>query len=59
MKCSYCTKEIEKGSGFMYVKKTGAVKYYCSDRCYNFDTVQRRKQKHKEHAELARRTAKK
>lgn len=59
MKCSYCTREIEKGTGLMYVKKTGAAKYYCSDRCYNFDNVQRKKQRHKEQAGLAKRAMKK
>ncbi|MDE1855547.1 MAG: 50S ribosomal protein L24e [Candidatus Micrarchaeota archaeon] len=48
MKCSYCTREIEKGTGVMYVRKTGAIKYYCSDRCYNFDAVQGKKQRAKE-----------
>ena len=54
MKCSYCTDEIEKGTGIMYVRKTGAVKYYCSDRCYNFDAVQHKKQRPKEIKELTR-----
>jgi large subunit ribosomal protein L24e len=54
MKCSYCTQEIEKGTGLMYVRKTGAVKYYCSDRCYNFDSVQHKKQRPKEIKELAK-----
>jgi ribosomal protein L24E len=49
---------MERGSGLMYVKKTGAVKYYCSDRCYKFDNVQRRKQRPKEQSELAKRTKK-
>lgn len=54
MKCSYCTREIEKGTGLMYVRKTGVVKYYCSDRCYEFDTVQRKKQRPKEIKGLTR-----
>jgi large subunit ribosomal protein L24e len=54
MKCSYCAREIERGTGIMYVKKTGAVKYYCSDRCYNFDTVQHKKQRPKEIKELTK-----
>lgn len=54
MKCSYCTREIEKGTGLMYVRKTGAVKYYCSDRCYKFDSVQRKRQRPKEIKELAK-----
>ncbi len=58
MKCAYCTKEIEKGSGIMYVRRTGAVRYYCSDRCYEFDAVQQKKQRAKEIKELTK-TAKK
>jgi ribosomal protein L24E len=54
MKCSYCTREIEKGTGLMYVRKTGAVKYYDSDRCYKFDSVQHKKQKPKELKGLAK-----
>ncbi len=55
MRCSYCTNEIEKGSGLMYVRKTGAVRYYCSDRCFKFDALQHRKQKPKEQKEMAKR----
>ena len=43
MKCAYCQSDIEKGTGMMYVRKTGAIKYYCSNRCYKFDVVQRKK----------------
>ncbi len=42
----------------MYVRKTGASKYYCSDRCYNFDAVQHKKQRPKEQKELAEREKK-
>jgi ribosomal protein L24E len=59
MRCSYCTREIEKGSGIIYVRKTGVVKYYCSDRCYNFDAVQHKKQNLKEQKEIARKANKK
>ncbi len=54
MRCSYCTREIEKGTGLMYVRKTGALKYYCSDRCYKFDVLQRRKQRGKEIKEVTK-----
>lgn len=37
MKCSYCTTEIEKGTGIMYVKRIGTVRYYCSQRCYKLN----------------------
>lgn len=33
MKCSFCLKEINKGSGKMYVKKDGKVFYFCSNKC--------------------------
>ena len=42
----------------MYVRKTGAVKYYCSDRCYKFDSVQHKGQRVKEQWALARKLAK-
>ncbi len=31
MKCSYCSMEIPRGTGIMYVYKTGAIAYYCSN----------------------------
>ena len=43
MKCSYCGNEIEKGTGMMFVRKTGAIKYYCSTRCYKNNVVYNRK----------------
>jgi len=42
----------------MYVKKTGAIKYYCSNRCFEFDVTQRKKQKMKEQKGLAKKAAK-
>lgn len=56
MRCSYCSREIEKGTGLMYVRKIGTVRYYCSDRCYKFEVVQRRKQKDKEIKEATKRS---
>ena len=47
-KCSQCTKEIEKGTGIMYVRKNGAVRYFCSNRCYKFGVLQSRKPNQKE-----------
>ena len=32
--CSFCGKEIEPGTGRMYVKKDGSVLYFCSSKCY-------------------------
>ena len=34
MRCSYCSTDIPKGTGTMYVHKTGALNYFCSNRCY-------------------------
>jgi ribosomal protein L24E len=34
MKCSYCSSEIRKGMGTMYVYTTGTINYFCSNRCY-------------------------
>ena len=58
MRCSYCTRDIEKGTGLMYVKKIGTVRYYCSNRCYEFDVTQGKKQNLKEQKGLAKRVAK-
>jgi large subunit ribosomal protein L24e len=59
MKCSYCTVDMEKGTGFMYVRKNGAIKYYCSKRCYRLNTIHNRKPNKKEMAEkLAKHAAK-
>ncbi len=33
MKCSFCGKEIPKGTGIMYVQKTGKILYFCSRKC--------------------------
>ena len=43
MKCSYCSKDIEGGTGFAYVRKNGSVRYYCSGRCKKLNLVQNRK----------------
>lgn len=48
MKCSYCSKEIEKGTGFAYVRKAGVIRYFCSKRCYRLNTIQNRKYREKE-----------
>ncbi|MGC8495693.1 MAG: 50S ribosomal protein L24e [Candidatus Micrarchaeia archaeon] len=34
MKCSYCSKNISKGTGIMYVFKDGRITYFCSSKCY-------------------------
>ncbi|EET89609.1 MAG: hypothetical protein LVQ97_01580 [Candidatus Micrarchaeales archaeon] len=48
MKCTYCQNEIRRGSGTMYVFKTGKINYYCSGRCYKNDIIYRKKMNLKE-----------
>ena len=33
MKCSFCSNEIETGTGMMFVKNDGRISYYCSSKC--------------------------
>ncbi|MBW3002334.1 50S ribosomal protein L24e [Candidatus Woesearchaeota archaeon] len=33
MKCSFCKKEIEKGTGKIFVKNDGKIFYFCSNKC--------------------------
>ncbi len=33
MKCSFCKNVINKGTGKIYVQKTGKVLYFCSSKC--------------------------
>lgn len=53
MKCSYCTTEIEKGTGMIYVRKNGAIRYYCTKRCFRLNMVHDRRPNKKEIAEKA------
>jgi len=48
MNCSHCTREIEKGTGMMYVKKVGTIRYFCSKRCYKFEVKYKKKPNAKE-----------
>jgi large subunit ribosomal protein L24e len=32
-KCSFCSKEIEKGTGKLYVYKSGKTLNFCSNKC--------------------------
>ncbi len=54
MKCSYCSAEIKRGTGLLYVYKTGNTSYYCSNRCFKNDIEMGRKINQK----LVRRNAK-
>jgi len=33
VRCSFCGKDIDKGTGMMYVKKDAKVFYFCSTKC--------------------------
>jgi len=33
MKCSFCGEEIKKGTGILYVRKTGTMLGFCSQKC--------------------------
>lgn len=33
MKCSFCSDNIAKGTGKMFVKTDGTVQYFCSSKC--------------------------
>ena len=48
MKCAYCSAEIKKGTGTMFVYNTGLIKYYCSSRCFKNDVQMKRKFNRKE-----------
>ncbi len=54
MKCSYCSNDIRKGTGMMYVYNSGVIKYYCSARCYKNDAVLGRKFNRKENKSKAK-----
>ena len=31
--CSFCGREIQKGTGFMYVKKDATIFHFCAKKC--------------------------
>jgi large subunit ribosomal protein L24e len=33
MKCSFCKKDIEQGTGKMLIKNDGKIFYFCSSKC--------------------------
>ncbi|MBW2982110.1 50S ribosomal protein L24e [Candidatus Woesearchaeota archaeon] len=32
-KCTFCSKDIEKGTGKMFVTKAGKILHFCSNKC--------------------------
>ncbi len=35
MRCSFCSKEVGKGKGYLYSKKDGTTSFFCSSKCRN------------------------
>ncbi len=33
MKCTFCGDAIERGTGKMFVRKSGKIYYFCSNKC--------------------------
>jgi len=33
MKCTFCKKELKKGTGMMFVKNDGKIFHFCSSKC--------------------------
>lgn len=42
-KCSFCAKEINPGTGMIYVYKTGKIAQFCSRKCEVHTTKLKRK----------------
>ena len=42
-KCSFCEKQIPRGTGKMYVKTDGKIFYFCSSKCEKNMLVHKRK----------------
>ncbi len=42
-KCAYCNTELRKGTGIMYVYKSGDISYYDTNKCYKSHLFTRRK----------------
>ena len=53
MKCSYCLKEIEKGTGFAFVNRNGTTRYYCTNRCKKLNLDYNRKLRIRENKSTA------
>jgi large subunit ribosomal protein L24e len=43
MKCTFCGKEIPKGTGIIYAKKDGTKYNFCSNKCKNTMLVKKYK----------------
>jgi large subunit ribosomal protein L24e len=47
MRCPFCGKNIQKGTGKMYVQKSGKIYRFCSSKCEKNMLVLKRKPKAK------------
>ncbi|TAL47402.1 50S ribosomal protein L24e [archaeon] len=45
MKCSFCSRNIPKGTGKMFVKRTGEIFYFCSSKCQRNQKLRRSSKK--------------
>jgi ribosomal protein L24E len=43
VKCAYCSTELKKGTGIMYVHRIGDIAYYCSNGCFKNHVFMKRK----------------
>ncbi len=61
-KCAYCNTELKKGTGIMYVYRTGDISYYDQNKCFKSHIFLRRKINKKlvvKEAKVVKATAKK
>jgi large subunit ribosomal protein L24e len=33
MKCTFCSKKLDEGTGKIFVQKSGKILYFCSNKC--------------------------
>ena len=45
MRCSFCKQNINRGTGKIYVQKTGKLLYFCSSKCEKNMLKLKRKQR--------------
>ena len=47
MKCDFCSSEIKKGTGKMFILNTGKILFFCSSKCEKYYFMKRSVKKHK------------
>ncbi|MDI6806807.1 MAG: 50S ribosomal protein L24 [Candidatus Aenigmarchaeota archaeon] len=45
MRCSFCNRELPKGSGKMFVRSSGEILYFCRARCQSYYFMKRKVKK--------------